>query len=483
MALNSPLNERQVDVLRWIGDGCPDGRWTDFTFKTTATALASRRLVTVSKRGGTWSAAILPAGEHYLANSVYPQRHWERRRHPQQDTVHLRVRGLAEARRPVADSPGGTVTQVAKKSAPSEELTPTRQLLKRIVDAGGILELDTKDDSTSYRSLVGIVNRRGMAPDGHEVLIVPGRSYHHIVLRLASVSGWQTDSPTAVVAAERIGRWHPAVATLRDEKRLDSIAKELRGKAFRLLHALAREGEARGYGVRVVPRNRRSYGHSSQLTGDLLFTIEDIECSVSIWQLNERVDHVPTKEEVERQKKYDWPPHRYDYIPSNRLRIAIDTTSRFSSKQAWTETKTVPLLVRIPDVIKTFQRWAIIDAEGREAERRKEIERQARQAHEDQQARHAYIQHTLGERLISDAANWELAGRLRRYLAEMSTRVETLEDGEDESSAAEWLGWCENYAAQLDPLWQPIRTPAVSEPGYAELQEFRKRLGFTTRYW
>lgn len=76
MALDNPLNQRQLDVLNWINDGCPDGRWIDYTFKTTAQSLASRKLVTVSKRGGTWKAAILPAGAHYLTTGVYPAGHW-----------------------------------------------------------------------------------------------------------------------------------------------------------------------------------------------------------------------------------------------------------------------------------------------------------------------------------------------------------------------------------------------------------------------
>jgi hypothetical protein len=44
-------------------------------------------------------------------------------------------------------------------------------LLKNIIDAGGISELDTRDDKTSYRSLVGIVNRRRMAPDGQKLIM------------------------------------------------------------------------------------------------------------------------------------------------------------------------------------------------------------------------------------------------------------------------------------------------------------------------
>ncbi|PJE24237.1 MAG: hypothetical protein CK431_07030 [Mycobacterium sp.] len=118
-------------------------------------------------------------------------------------------------------------------------LTPTRKLLKDIVDAGGILERDTSEDNTNYRSLVGIINRRKMAPNGQEVIMLSGAKYRHLIFRMSSVSDWKSQPPSEIVAAERIGRWHPAVATLRSEKRLNSIEKSLRDRAFRLLHAIA----------------------------------------------------------------------------------------------------------------------------------------------------------------------------------------------------------------------------------------------------
>jgi hypothetical protein len=39
---------------------------------------------------------------------------------------------------------------------PPDGLMPTRKLLKDTIDVGGILERNTKDDKTNYRSLVGI---------------------------------------------------------------------------------------------------------------------------------------------------------------------------------------------------------------------------------------------------------------------------------------------------------------------------------------
>jgi len=45
---------------------------TEPTYKTSAAALKSRHLATVSKRGG-WHAAPTDAGRYYLAHGDYPE--------------------------------------------------------------------------------------------------------------------------------------------------------------------------------------------------------------------------------------------------------------------------------------------------------------------------------------------------------------------------------------------------------------------------
>jgi hypothetical protein len=427
---------------------------------------------------GVWSAAILPAGVHYLAHGKYPPGHWDKRRRGRVVDLDIVARTpMVAPRKPVAGE--GRTTERPARKPPPDALTPTRKLLKDIIDAGGILELDTRDDKTSYRSLVGIINRRKMAPDGQEVIMLDGAKYHHVIFRLSSVSDWKTDPPENTVAAERIGRWHPVVATLRSEKRLDSIDKSLRDSAFRLLHALSRESEARGHSVRLPKRNVHGYiDDSSRLVGDLIVQVGDIQCSVDILQPKDRVPHTPTREEIEREKKYSWPPRTYDYVSAERLSIVLDTVSRYSSKITWPETKTLRLESRLPDVMTTFERWAVIDAERKEAERRAAIEAQNRREREDELARQAYVHHALGERLIADLKDWELVGRLRRYLADMAARIGHITDGEERAAAVEWLEWCKQYMAKRDPFTRPIRQPNVKPPDYSDVAEFRKRLGF-----
>lgn len=41
--MDSRVNGRQLEVLRWIADGCLEGKWPedDFSYKTSAAALKS----------------------------------------------------------------------------------------------------------------------------------------------------------------------------------------------------------------------------------------------------------------------------------------------------------------------------------------------------------------------------------------------------------------------------------------------------------
>lgn len=75
--MNLSLNDRQLDVLRWIIEGCAPGRWSegDYTYKLTAVALQNRGLANISKTGGRWHATATDAGCHYSSTGSYPPGH------------------------------------------------------------------------------------------------------------------------------------------------------------------------------------------------------------------------------------------------------------------------------------------------------------------------------------------------------------------------------------------------------------------------
>jgi len=466
MALDAPLNERQVEVLRWISDGCPEGRWTNLSYKTTAGALEWRGLVTVSKRGGIWSASILPPGTAYLATGNYPAGH----------RLH-RVR----VPRPLPPPNISRKEPPPPKAAGPVELKPTRQLVKDLVDAGGLLERDLSDDERSYTHLVSIVNRRQMAPDEKQVILNDWVKPGYVVLRFADITRDWRSGPLP----ERVSKLHPLVAELRTDNRLEHLSASLRPRAFRLLHAVVREAEARGHTVRVYKRpNGDVYGEpNGGIVGCLLFEVDGIKCAISISEPQDRVPHVVTETEKAKAKRDNWyriPTH--DYVKSGRLHMTVATDSGYQTKMSWEDRAKLVLESRLCDVLPLFERWAAIEAERKDAERLRHTAEQERKAREDELAQNAYVQHALGERLIADLGAWELAGRLRDYLAVLRSRVTTMTAADERAAAEEWLEWCDRYVAKLDPGVQPIQQPKIKPPDYNDLREFRQRLGFGLRW-
>ena len=87
MANQPSLNPRQLDVLQWIADGCPASAMNDTSYKTVAVALQSRRLVTISKRHGIWTATVTEVGTHYLHHGEYPESHPLRHQTPASEST------------------------------------------------------------------------------------------------------------------------------------------------------------------------------------------------------------------------------------------------------------------------------------------------------------------------------------------------------------------------------------------------------------
>jgi hypothetical protein len=66
MAVALKLNDKQVEVLRWIAAGCPDGVMADDSHRISAAALRTRGLATTSGRGPNWTAKVTASGSEYL---------------------------------------------------------------------------------------------------------------------------------------------------------------------------------------------------------------------------------------------------------------------------------------------------------------------------------------------------------------------------------------------------------------------------------
>ena len=193
VALDTPLNDRQLDVLTWVGQGCPARDWPNQAYKTVAIALQNRRLLTISKKGGRWRADLLDAGRHYLAHGTYPPGHLQPKKRSR--TTPTPTAGGAPGRPGRADPPRreqlASTPHSKTPSAPSvtvpqpPKVTPSRRLLRDVIDAGGSLTRTLeKAEVKKYPGLVLAINRGKMAPAGQRLVMEHGSNYYERVFFL-----------------------------------------------------------------------------------------------------------------------------------------------------------------------------------------------------------------------------------------------------------------------------------------------------------
>ncbi len=206
-----------LDVLRWIAAGCPDGVMADHSHKVTAQALQTRRLVPVSKRGGTWSATVTDVGHHYLQHGSFPPPGKSLRKPA---TTQRKPRARLEKPRRREDSSAEDVNRSTQRRP---RLSPTEQLVADVVAAGSVWQVARDERRSGWwgaDELVRNANRHGKTPAGQ-------RLEHHVVFE---GQGWAaprfdlftlvegpagTDAPLQQVPVpEHVERYHAAVSAL-----------------------------------------------------------------------------------------------------------------------------------------------------------------------------------------------------------------------------------------------------------------------------
>jgi len=165
-------NARQLEILAWIGEGCPERDWPNFSYKTSAVALQSRGLAQVSKRGGTWSATITDAGRRVLAGEPYEMVKPNRAKAPSS---------------PPRSAP--TAASMAADADSRRRRAMAASLLARLAEAGGSLEIadPTEQERAEIRQGVSAVDATRSAPAG-KVLRSSGTKRGPLKVWLASPS-------------------------------------------------------------------------------------------------------------------------------------------------------------------------------------------------------------------------------------------------------------------------------------------------------
>lgn len=457
VAQRKTLSENQVTVLRWIGDGCPEGVMTDDFHRISAAALRRRGLVDTSGRGKTWEATITSAGRDYLGR---------------------------------VDGPNPPVARQANQSV-------TKQLVDDVIAAGGTVVVPAKSwrepESIDYRRRARLAEQHGKVPMGKLLAI---RNLPDGELEIALVDGptlpGRDGRPKPIEVPDRVTRYHPAAKAFRDGRDRHEVSKEMLGRAARIVHVLAREAAARGWEVRIADASPNAYGRESwtpNKDGHLVVNTED---ELFWFRLREGKVNVRGhwEQEVEHYRNVDpddawWrdrelPRGPYDASADGKLELQLfcDHSYAYQGRQSrWGDRQRWNLEDRLTDAVLEVEIRAA-EAVHREERKREAAIAAKRRAEEEAKQREIDFEIHLKEawqrlfearqakELRSQASAWAEAVALSAYC----DAVEGVHG--DDPEARRWLEWARSFIEKLDPLDKAPALSEITEAPYDELQQY-----------
>jgi len=484
------LKPSQVAVLQWIADGCPDGVMQGHSYKTTAVALQDRRLVTISRKGGTWRATLTQGGGYYLQHGAYPanprgasvttrpQPGGRPRTNPAATPAAQQQTAVSPSSDPSTATPAGRrststppVADLSFASPPSprppRRLPASEQLVADVIAAGGELAVNRSQSNTNYEALVRTAIRFGKVPAGKQLVVVRGRRWEELSIRLEDPPAWLEEHLEPIPVPEALRKPHPVVAALRTKESFD-IKGDARQRALRLLQALAGEAERRGYRVTTAQQepNQQGYGRGSR-PDHLTVAIQGHDVSLRVDQQFDRVPHVATAAELRRVERESWfriPEH--DDKPSLRLSISVSGIHEHRQSR-WNDTENHALEQRLNQILQEVElRAAASERDRLEREEEARLKRRRWEAAVDQ-ARSQLVEHHRGEELRSQVTRWQEADAIRRYCQALERHA-----GDREHEVGEWVVWARRDADEIDPTRCPPGMPADPEATPDALRPF-----------
>ena len=440
--MKQQLNRRQLAALKWIGDGCPDGRWDDFSYKTTCYALAARGLAEVDRRPASWSAVITEAGQYYLQHGRYPG----------STLQDLREREAAAraARR------YGEVSAAEYAAAIMQE-----------VEAADCEQFEFSHEGLHFSShdVEAAAIRSPWRPTGQKLVITSTGIWQD----RRYIARFQQDVAAAIVRAEvtvpaRVPRLHAVAVAYRDDPDRHEVSKSTLTRACRIVHAIAVEAERRGHTHTYSTKPGRGYSEyrSSLSNGQFVIEVGGHQFALRLSEISDG-GGAPMSY-VQARSKPRWHSTRNTvFVPTGRLGIAITGwTSRSGRKEKFNDGKRASLDAQLGDLFWELEVRAV-ERDYAEQERARAAEVRAVQRERAiSAAKVRMVEADRAAQLHARAAEYAEHERLQHYAQAVAARLER--EGQPEVGAQEWLAWLETYIAAVDPLREPPAMPAAPEP-------------------
>lgn len=310
-------------------------------------------------------------------------------------------------------------------------------------------------------------------PEGKLLKIVRGRGWSERVVSLEDPPEWMTIKLAPTPIAEQLRKPHPVVKRLRDDSEHLRLPRSTRGRALRLLNALALTASECGHEVRTTERPKGYVHHRERDDSSLTVVIKGHDFGVEVTEVYKRVPHVPTEQERRKAERDSWYRiPKNDDVATGVVKLSVDRGSPHR-QSSWTDADESRAGRMLAEILQEIELRAHAAEEVRlKRERVAEERRQHWQSAMDEAKDRLQEAHRAAA-LRSQLEAWELSERLGSYRDQVAVRIDTL-SGAERSAAEAWLAWMTKHIAELDPLSAPIQVPPPVE---ATAENLKPHLG------
>lgn len=230
------------------------------------------------------------------------------------------------------------------------------------------------------------------------------------------------------------------------------VSEEQKERVYRIFNTLFFAFEHFGYKIEIkAPKSQHYRNYTPRVYDNEVYVcLGQDGVPIIIKEKQKRVEHIPTKEEIEKQRKgYMYIPP-YDIVNYGKLDFEID--AYHLKRKNWHDRDNKKLEDEIGEIVI----W-VIEAIEVAKEKRLEFEERDRRWKEER-----LIQQQIAERkerelerlklLEQCVSDWDKAEKIRSFASCIEFRLPGIKDKEKKEKIKKWLRWAREKADWLDPL-------------------------------
>lgn len=477
------LNDKQINVLEWVKQGCPDGVLAEdnYSHRVSAKALQSRGLLRVSGHGKTWRAEVTERGNVWPASTeedAAVRQRWEKNAQAEAATRDSKVANKIRTQR------AQKATRASVPKPPSTSVLRRQrvdELTRQVIAAGGHLTIpagDWKHDEAQWmeRAAVHSPDR----PRG-QVLRVQPRGFGDNATAELSFEPYFRDlvEEIPVTVPDKVARYHQVAREFLDDKNSQYVTKEHVSRAARILHTITVEGERRG--LTVLSRSEaikklRSDRRDWRQRTNLCFETEHGDYGFEIWETggesDERINWDQRESRIRRGTPA-WMLNGYAVFKgTGKLNMRQGAPPSSYGSPTFGDRKIVRLEDRITEAFIRFEMWQLEWVHRKEQWRIEKERRQRAWENAMANAKVAYAAQARWDYFMSLVKETERLERYEHFLERAKQQAESLPT-EQRLIAVGFLSEVEERLRGNNPLLAPERlVPESKEPKPDDLEPF-----------